>query len=76
MVHGIRNELVGTLDATAAPTPAAASAPRPGFYGPRFFFMPVVIAHGGYYSTFSGVGGTHPGHVHGMPTGYGGAGIG
>ena len=72
MVHGIRNELVGTLDATAAATP------RAGAFGvvPRPFFLPIVIAHGAYYSTFGGIGGVHPGHVHGMPTGFGGAGIG
>ena len=72
MVHGIRNELVGTLDATAAAAPAAAG----GFYGPHGFFMPIVIAHYGYYATYGGIAGVHPGHVHGMPTGFGGAGVG
>ncbi len=76
MVHGIRNELVGTLDATAAAATAPAGAVRSGFYGPRFFFVPIVIAHGGYFSTYSGVGGVHPGHVHGLAPGFGGAGIG
>ncbi len=76
MVHGIRNELVGTLDATAAASAAPAS--RAVGYGPRpmFMFLPVVIVHGAYYSTFSGIGGVHPGHVHGMPSGFGGAGVG
>ena len=75
MVHGIRNELVGTLDATATAAPSAAQ--RVGYgYGPRVFFLPVVIAHGAYYSTFGGIGGVHPGHVHGMPAGFGGAGVG
>ncbi|HYA11050.1 MAG TPA: hypothetical protein VEH10_05215 [Thermoplasmata archaeon] len=72
MVHGIRNELVGTLDATA---PVAATAAAVGA-GPRMFFLPIVIAHYGYYSTYGGVGGVHPGHVHGLPTGFGGAGVG
>jgi hypothetical protein len=75
MVHGIRNELVGNLDTTAT---AAAAARPSGFvgYGPRPIFMPLVIVHGGYYSTFGGISGVHPGHVHGMPTGFGGAGVG
>jgi hypothetical protein len=62
MVHGIRNELVRELDATAR-VPSA-PAPAAGFGGPRFFFVPVIVAHGVYYSTFSGVGGAHPAHVH------------
>ncbi|MGP8159291.1 MAG: hypothetical protein ACLPWO_06785 [Thermoplasmata archaeon] len=66
MLHGIRNELVGPLDATAA---AAAKLP-PGVYGPRFFFVPIMVMPFGYFSTYSGVGGAHPGHVHG----FGGAG--
>jgi len=74
MVHGLRNELVGTLDATATAAAGAATTPRP--FVPRPMFLPVVIAHGAYYSTFSGVGGVHPGHVHGLPGGFGGAGVG
>ncbi len=73
MVHGIRNELVGTLDATPTAVPAAAT---PGGFAPHPFFLPIVIAHYGYYSTFGGVGGVHPGHVHGMPAGFGGVGVG
>jgi len=75
MVHGIRNELVGNLDTTATAAPAG----RPGGYvgyGPRFYFVPLIVVHGGYYSTFGGIGGVHPGHVHGLPTGFGGAGVG
>ena len=70
MLHGIRNELVGPLDATAAarPTPT----PVRGFYGPGFFFVPIIVAHHAYFSTFSGVGGAHPGHVHGFAGGGGG----
>jgi hypothetical protein len=75
MIHGIRNELVGALDATAAVAPGGPSAVGYG-YGPRWFFLPVVIVHGGYYSTYGGISGVHPGHVHGMPTGFGGAGVG
>lgn len=67
MVHGIRNELVGTLDATAARPVTAA----PGPPAPRLFFLPLVIAHNAYFSTFGGIGGVHPGHVHGIG-GFGG----
>ncbi len=73
MVHGIRNELVGSLDATATAAPTAARAVG---YGPRPLFVPIVIVHAGYYSTFGGLGGVHPGHVHGMPAGFGGVGVG
>jgi hypothetical protein len=68
MLHGIRNELVGPLDATAA---AAAKLP-PGAFGPRFFFVPIMVMPFGYFSTYSGVGGAHPGHVHGFGGGAGG----
>jgi hypothetical protein len=67
MVHGIRSETVGGLDSTAAAKPA-------GFtYLPtqRFFFVPIVILHGSYYSTFGGIGGAHPGHAHGFGGGMG-----
>ena len=66
MVHGIHVQSVNELDPTAAPAPAAAGA-APA-YPYRFFypgiFVPVFIVHGMYYSTFSGVGGVHPAHVH------------
>lgn len=70
MVHGIRNELVGTLDATAAATAGPARVAGP-YYGPRLFFLPVVVAHNTYFSTYSGIAGAHPGHVHG----FGGGGV-
>ena len=62
MIHGIRNETVSGLDATAA-----AARPPVGFSylpGQRMFFMPLVVLHGSYYSTFGGFSGAHPGHVH------------
>jgi hypothetical protein len=61
MVHGVRNETAQGIDATGKVVP-----PPPGgyYYGPRFFFVPILVAHGAYYSTFSGVGGAHPGHAH------------
>jgi hypothetical protein len=72
MIHGIRNELVGELDTTAtAPAPGAAA---PGVYVHPPFFLPFVVAHGVYFSTFSGIGGAHPGHVHGVG-GIGGGGF-
>ena len=67
MIHGIRNELAGELDATAAAPPPGAAARYMG--GPRFLFVPVVVMHGAYYSTFSGVGGAHPAHAHGWAGG-------
>ena len=67
LLHGIRNELVGPLDATAAVPKVA-----PDVYGPRFYFVPIIVARYSYFSTFSGVGGAHPGHVHGFGGGGGG----
>lgn len=62
MVHGVRAETVQGLDATGKVTPTAATG---GYlYGPRFFFVPILVAHGAYYSTYSGIGGAHPGHAH------------
>jgi hypothetical protein len=61
MVHGLRSETVGDLDATAVrPTEVGAD------YLPSrsFYFVPLIVAHGAYYSTFSAFGGVHPGHAH------------
>jgi len=71
MLHGVRDELVGPLDTTATAAPAVARA-APGTYGPRFFFVPIIVAHNAYFSTYSGLGGPHPGHVHGFGGGAGG----
>jgi hypothetical protein len=66
MIHGIRNELVKELDSTAKIT----NTPVQFTYVPsRIFFIlraPVIVAHSSYYSTFSGIGGAHPAHVHGV----------
>lgn len=60
MIHGIKAQPANELDATAARTPAGfAYAP-----GQRLLFLPVFVSHNFYYSTFSGIGGAHPGHVH------------
>jgi hypothetical protein len=62
MIHGIRNETVSGLDSTAA----AARTPVGFTYRPGmgFFFVPIIVLHGSYYSTFGGLAGAHPGHVH------------
>jgi len=65
MIHGIKNELVKKLDPTAKIT----KTPVQFTYVPsNVFFMyyaPLIIAHTIYYSTYSGIGGAHPAHVHG-----------
>jgi hypothetical protein len=64
MVHGVRNEVVKELDPTAKIT----TTPVQFTYSPIFFGMyyPLIIVHSSYYSTFSGMGGAHPAHVHGV----------
>ena len=66
MIHGIRNELVRQLD----PTAPIAQTPIQFTYRPASVFfiyrVPLIIAHSSYYSTFSGIGGYHPAHVHGV----------
>jgi hypothetical protein len=59
LVHGVRQ--VDALDSTArVAAPNFAYAMRP-----PIFWAPVFIVHGVYFSTYSGIGGPHPGHVHG-----------
>ena len=70
MVHGVRTETVSSLDTTAPPTPTAVGYAY--MRGPGFFFVPLIVVHGGYYSTYSGIGGAHPGHVHGGGGGFSG----
>jgi hypothetical protein len=66
MIHGIKNELVKKLDPTAKIT----KTPLQFTYIPSnmffLFYAPLIIAHTSYYSTFSGIGGSHPAHVHGF----------
>ncbi len=62
LIHGIDVKSVNELDATAGRAPI-----QPGFSYvgiPPILWMPVLITHGVYYSTFSGIGGAHPAHVH------------
>ena len=65
MIHGIKNELVKQLD----PTATIVNTPVQFTYVPtNIFFIyhaPLIIAHSSYYSTYSGIGGYHPAHVHG-----------
>ena len=66
MIHGIKNELVKELD----PTATIVKTPLQFTYVPtNVFFIyhaPLIIAHSSYYSTYSGIGGSHPAHVHGL----------
>ena len=66
MIHGVRNELVKKIDPTAAITPTPVQftyAPHPGLF---LWYRPVIIAHSCYHATFSGMGGFHPAHYHGV----------
>jgi hypothetical protein len=66
MIHGVRNELVKEIDSTAkiAQTPVQFTyAPHPGLF---FWYYPVIVAHSSYSATFSGMGGFHPAHSHGI----------
>ncbi len=70
VIQGIRDQTLGHLDTTAAVSPAPVP-PSPYLFGPRIFFVPMIVANHSYYSTFGGVGGAHPGHVNVMG-GFGG----
>jgi hypothetical protein len=66
MIHGVRNELVKEIDPTAkiAETPIQFTYPsHPGLF---MWYRPVIIAHSYYHSAFSGMGGFHPAHDHGV----------
>jgi hypothetical protein len=66
MIHGIENGLVKELDPTAkiSQTPVQFTyAPSNIFF---IYYAPLIIAHSSYFSTFSGIGGFHPAHVHGV----------
>jgi len=66
MIHGIKNELVKQLD----PTAKIAVTPIQFTYVPSILFFrfgtPLILAHSYYHSTFSGFGGAHPAHAHGV----------
>ena len=66
MIHGIKNELVKELD----PTATIRKTPVQFTYFPSnmffIYYAPLILAHSSYYSTYSGMGGYHPAHVHGV----------
>ncbi len=72
-VHGIHVRSVDELDPTAAPVAAGAGAAYPYRYFYPRVWVPVFIVHGMYYSTFSGIGGAHPAHIHAFGGGGGGS---
>jgi hypothetical protein len=66
MIHGVRNELVREIDPTAriAQTPIQFTySPHPGLF---IWYHPVIVAYSAYHATFSGMGGFHPAHSHGV----------
>jgi hypothetical protein len=66
MIHGVRNELVQKIDPTAkiSDTPVQFTyAPYPGIF---YWYFPVIVAHSSYNAIFSGMGGFHPAHSHGV----------
>jgi hypothetical protein len=66
MIHGVRNELVKEVDSTAKITETPVQftyATHPGFF---IWYFPVIVAHSSYHATFSGMGGFHPAHSHGV----------
>jgi len=66
MIHGVRNEIVKKIDSTAkvSATPVQFTyTSHPGFF---VWSYPVIVAHSSYASTFSGMGGFHPAHSHGV----------
>ncbi|MGA2663583.1 MAG: hypothetical protein ABSF83_01385 [Nitrososphaerales archaeon] len=66
MIHGVRNELVKEIDPTAktSATPVQFTyASNPGVF---IRYYPVIVASSSYHSTFSGMGGFHPAHSHGI----------
>jgi len=65
MVHGVRNEIVKEIDPTAkiAETPVQFTyAAHPGF----FWYYPLIVTNSAYHATFTGMGGFHPAHSHGV----------
>ena len=66
MIHGIRTETVKELDPTSKVTNTPVQftyRPYPIFFPYYYYFL---FVHSAYYSTYRGVGGSHPAHVHGV----------
>jgi hypothetical protein len=73
-IHGVDVRSVSELDPTQV---KPASYPSFSYANvPPRIWIPVLIAHGTYFSTFSGIGGIHPGHVHAVGGGGWGGGFG
>lgn len=66
MIHGVRSEIVRKIDPTAKMTGTPVQftyGSRPWLFGG---YYPLIIAHSSYHATFSGMGGFHPAHSHGV----------
>jgi hypothetical protein len=66
MIHGVRNELVKEIDSTAKITETPVQFTYSAHPGLFIWYYPVIVAHSSYHSTFSGMGGFHPAHSHGI----------
>jgi hypothetical protein len=66
MIHGVRNELVKEIDPTAKTADTPVQFTYPSHPGVLVWYRPVIVAHAYYHSTFSGMGGFHPAHSHGV----------
>lgn len=66
MIHGVRNELVKEIDSTAKVTQTPVQFTYATHLGFFFWYYPVIVAHSSYQATFSGMGGFHPAHSHGV----------
>ena len=73
-VHGVNVRSVNELDPTQT-KPATYPSFSYANVAPRFW-IPVFVSHGSYYSTFSAIGGFHPGHAHAVGGGGWGGGFG
>ncbi|HZY71320.1 MAG TPA: hypothetical protein VFF67_10145 [Thermoplasmata archaeon] len=76
LVHGVDVRSVNDIDPTQKLVPPA-NYPSFRYVGlaPRIW-VPMYVAHGAYFSTFSALGGVHPGHVHAVGGGFGAGGFG
>ncbi|MHB1439700.1 MAG: hypothetical protein ACYCSO_01155 [Cuniculiplasma sp.] len=64
LVHGIKKELITDVDSKAPVVNTPYNfhyMPSPFFFP---FYMPMLMVQGSYFSTFSGIGGVHPAHIH------------
>jgi len=63
MIQGVKNEIVKGMDPSAPPVLFT--------YVPTPIFMPLYVAHGIYYQSYSSLGGFHPSHISTMGMGGG-----